>query len=141
MGRGYWLPPQHDNLTASDGFYIDSSAVYADGISAGWNKLLDSVSEKLIFKEKTFDKFCNWKTCGLGQSYFVLLCNRHVEVIAEDADGYVAVYAIIPETCEAPGFAKRSFPRYLALLKETLTELYPGAVSKRLNSQHIKRVG
>ena len=28
MGRGYWLPPQHDNLTASDGFYVDSSAVY-----------------------------------------------------------------------------------------------------------------
>lgn len=28
MGRGYWLPPQHDKLTASDGFYVDSSAVY-----------------------------------------------------------------------------------------------------------------
>ena len=141
MGRGYWLPPQHDNLTASDGFYVDSSAVYGSDISAGWDKLLDSVSKRLIFKEKTFNKFCNWKSCGLGQNYFVLLYNRHVEIIVEDADGYVAVYAIIPDTCETPGFAKRSFPRYLTMLKETLTELYPGAVSKRINSQHIKKVG
>ena len=77
----------------------------------------------------------------MGQDYFVLLYNRHIEIIVEDADGYVAIYAIIPDTCEAPGFAKRSFPRYLAMLKETLTELYPGAVSKRINSQHIKKVG
>ena len=141
MGRGYWLPPQHDKLTASDGFYIDSSAVYENDISAGWNKLLNNVTKKLIFKEKTFNKFCNWKSCGLGQNYFVLLYNRHVEIIVEDADGYVAVYAIIPDTCEAPGFAKRSFPRYLTMLKETLTELYPGAVSKMINSQHINKVG
>ena len=141
MGRGYWLPPGHDKLVASDGFYIDSSAVYENDISAGWNKLLDTVSKRLIFKEKTFNKFCNWKSCGLGQNYFVLLYNRHVEIIVEDADGYVAIYAIIPEDSKAPGFAKRSFPRYLAMLKETLTELYPGAVSKRINSQHIKKVG
>ena len=140
MGRGYWLPPQHDKLTASDGFYIDSSAVYENDISAGWDKLLDSVSKKLIFKEKTFNKLCDWKSCGLGQNYFGLLHNRHVEIIAEDADGYVAVYVIIPDSCEAPGFAKRSFPRYLAMLKETLTELYPGAVYNRINSQHIKKV-
>ncbi len=141
MVRGYWLPPRHDELVASDGFYVDSSAVYADDISAGWDRLLESLSKRLIFKEKTFHKFCNWKSCGLGQNYFVVLYNRHVEIIAEDADRYVAVYAIIPEDCEAPGFAKRSFPRYLTMLKETLTELYPGAVSKRINSQHIKKVG
>lgn len=141
MGRGYWLPPRHEQLTASDGYYIDSSAVYGDDISAGWDKLLESVSKRLMFKEKSFNKYCNWKSCGLGQDYFVLLCNRHIEIIVEDADGYVAVYAIIPETCEAPGFAKRSFSRYLGMLKETLIELYPGAVSKRINSQHIKKVG
>ena len=70
-----------------------------------------------------------------------MLNNRHVEIIVEDADSYVAVYVIVPEDCAAPGFAKRSFPRYLAMLKETLTELYPGAISKRINSQHIKKVG
>lgn len=141
MGRGYWLPPRHDKLIASDGFYVDSSAVYDTDISAGWDKLLDNVSKSLMFKDKTFNKFCNWKSCGLGQNYFVLLYNRHVEIIVEDADGYIAVYAIIPEDCEAPGFAKRSFHRYLNMLKETLTELYPGAVSQRINSQHIKKVG
>lgn len=141
MGRGYWLPPNHDNLIASDGFYIESSAVYGNDISAGWDRLLDSVSKKMMFKERTFNKFCNWKSCGLGQSYFVMLNNRHVEIIVEDADSYVAVYVIVPEDCAAPGFAKRSFPRYLAMLKETLTELYPGAISKRINSQHIKKVG
>ena len=46
MGRGYWLPPQHDNLTASDGFYIDSSAVYADGINCWIPYRKGSFSEK-----------------------------------------------------------------------------------------------
>lgn len=141
MGRGYWLPPCQELLIASDGFYVDSSAVYGDDISAGWDRLLDSVSKRLIFKEKTLNRICDWRSCGLGQNYFVLLCNSQVEIIAEDADGYVAVYAIVPGSLDAPGIARRAFPRYVALLKDTLTELYPGAVSKRINSQHIQKVG
>lgn len=141
MGRGYWLPPDHEMLAAFDGFYVDSSAVYTDSISAGWERFLDQLSKVLMLKERSFKKFCNWRSCGLGQSYFVLLYNRHIEIILEDADRYIAVYAIIPRDCKVPGFAKRSFPRYLKILKEALTELYPGAVFKRINSQHIKKVG
>lgn len=141
MGRGYWLPPNHKALVASDGFYVESDAVYGDDLAVGWEIFLDGVCRKLKIRERTFQKVCEWKSCGIGQSRFVLLQNRHVDIIAEDADGYVAVYAIIPEDNVAPGFAKRSYPRYLAMLKEILTELYPGAVFKRLNSQHLQQVG
>lgn len=141
MGRGYWLPPNHDELVASDGFYIEADRVYGDDISTGWDNFLKMLCRKLKFKDNTFQEVCEWESCGMGQSRFVLLKNRHVDIIAEDADGYVAVYAIISEDNVAPGFAKRSFPRYLAMLKEMLTELYPGAVFKRRNSQHLQKVG
>lgn len=141
MGRGYWLPPQHDELAASDGFFLDGKAVYTDEPNADWEKFLESLCRKLTFQEKTFKKLCNWKACGMGQSYFVLVHNKQVEIIAEDTDGYIAVYAIIPEDCEAPGFAKRSFPKYITLLFNTLTEMYPGAVYKRTNSRKLTLVG
>lgn len=141
MGRGYWLPPRKEHLTAYDGFYLDSNTVYGNDISAGWDKLLHSLSIKLMYKEKSFIQYCNWKSCGLGQSYFILLYNKHIEIIVEDVDEYIAVYAIIPEDCPTPGFAKRSFPKYITLLKDALTNLYPGAVSKRINSQRIRKVG
>ncbi len=141
MGRGYWLPPRNEELAASDGFFIDGTAVYTENTTESWEKFLESLCQKLSFRERTLERFCNWKSCGLGQNYFVLLYNRQVEIIAEDADGFIAVYVIIPEDCEAPGFAKRSFPKYVSMLKDTLTELYPGAVSKRINSRQLKAVG
>lgn len=141
MGRGYWLPPNHADLVESDGFYIEADSVYGNDIDTGWENFLTQVCNKLKIKEVTFKKVCEWKSCGMGQSRFVLVRNRHVDIIAEDSDGYVAVYAIIPEDNAAPGFAKRSFPRYLAMLKEILTELYPGAVFKRQNYRDLQKVG
>lgn len=141
MGRGYWIPENHDRLAACDGFYIDSRAAYAKGITEGWERFLDRLSKRLCFRERTFRRVCGWKAGGFGQSYFVLVENRHVEIIAEDVDGYIAVYVLIPEECPKQGMAKRSFPKYLAMLQESLTELYPGSIYKRLNSQHIKAVG
>ncbi len=141
MGRGYWLPPSCENLAAYDGFYIDSSAVYTDNLEQDWNKLLNTLSVKMSYRDKTLKKACCWKSCGAGQSRFVVLQNRHVDIIAEDADDYIAVYAVIPEDCECPGFAKRSFPQYISLLQAVLTDMYPGSVRKRLNSQHTKAVG
>ena len=67
--------------------------------------------------------------------------NQEVEVIAEDDDGYVAVFVIIPENCQEPEKIKRIFPRYVTLLRTALCELYPGYIRKRVNSQHIKTVG
>lgn len=141
MGRGYWLPPSYENLAACDGFYIDAGAVYTDNPYDDWEKFINTLSFKLSYREKTLKKICAWKPCGAGQSRFVVLQNRHVDIIADDADGYVAVYVIIPEDCEHPGFAKRSFPQYLSLLQTVLTEMYPGSIRKRLNSQHTKAVG
>ena len=72
----------------------------------------------------------------MGQNYFVLLCNSQVEIIAEDADGYVAVYAIVPGSVDAPGIARRAFPRYVALLKDTLTGLIDSRYAGRIYRQN-----
>lgn len=64
MGRGYWLPPQHDELAASDGFFLDGKAVYTDEPNADWEKFLESLCRKLTFQDNTFKKLCNWKVCG-----------------------------------------------------------------------------
>lgn len=141
MGRGYWLPPSCENLAAYGGFYIDSSAVYTDNLDQDWENLLNMLCVKMTYREKTLQRVCCWKSCGAGQSRFVVLQNRHVDIIAEDDDGYIAVYAVIPEDCECPGFAKRSFPQYVSLLQTVLTDMYPGSIRKRLNSQHTKAVG
>jgi len=140
MGRGYWLPPRHEHLAACDGFYIDSNAVYANGIDEGWYRLLEVLCKKITYHENSFEKLCCWKTCDIGQNYFVLLRNRHVEIIAEDIDGFVAVYVLVPEESHTPGMAKRAFPRYLMLLKTCLVDMFPGQIYKRINSQKIKSV-
>ena len=141
MGRGYWLPPADENLAACDGFYIEAEAVYTGDPYDDWEKFINTLSVKLSYREKTLEKICAWKPCGAGQSRYVVLRNRHVDIIADDADGYVAVYAVIPEDCEYPGFAKRSFPQYVSLLQKVLTDMYPGSIRKRINSQHIQAVG
>lgn len=142
MGRGYWLPPRAKELAACDGFYIDSDAVYTSGnTTADWNSFLNTLCKQLTFHERTFEQLCEWKPCDAGQSRFVVLQNRHADIVMEDCEDYVAVFLLIPEDCAAPGFAKRSFPRYLNILQNCLTELYPGSISKRLNSQHIQAVG
>lgn len=141
MGRGYWLPPAHENLPAYDGFYIDSNAVYKENLDQDWENLLNKLCIKMAYHEKTLRRICDWRTCSAGQSRFVILQNRHVDIIAEDDDGYIAVYVIIPEDCECPGFAKRSFPQYVSLLKAVLIDMYPGSILKRINSQHTKAIG
>ena len=141
MGRGYWLPPRAKDLAACDGFYIDSGAVYTGELEQDWNRFLELLCKKLRFHERTLQRVCEWKPCAAGQSRFVVLQNRHVDIVCEDADDFVAVYVLIPEDCEAPGFAKRSFKRYLEILQTVLTDLYPGSVCKRINSQHVRPVG
>lgn len=141
MGRGYWLPPQSENLAACDGFYVDSKAVYTMNPDAEWEAFLEKLAQRLIEKEHTLRKVQRWQSCDAGQCRFVVLQNRSFDIIAEDVDDYIAVYVIIPEDCPTPGYAKRSFGRYMELLKEVLTELYPGSVRKRVNSQRTKAVG
>ena len=141
MGRGYWLPPSAENLVACDGFYIDAAAIYTTDPYGDWGKFLNTLCVKLSYREKTLQRICAWKACSAGQRRFVVLQNHHVDIVADDACGYVAVYVIIPEDCQHPGFAKRSFPYYVSLLKKVLIDMYPGSIKKRLNSQHTKSVG
>lgn len=141
MGRGYWLPPQSENLAACDGFYIDTKAVYIKDPDTDWPDFLDALSRQMIIKERTLRKVQRWKSCDAGQCRFVVLQNRSFDIIAEDVDDYIAVYVIIPEDCPTPGYAQRSFKRYVEMLKEVLTALYPGSVCKRVNSQRTKAVG
>lgn len=141
MGRGYWLPPSCETLIAYDGFYIDSNAVYTDSLELGWNDFINTLCKKMSFYDKTLEKQCSWKSCGVGQSRFVILKNRHIDIIAEDVDDYIAVYAVIAEDCICPGFAKRSFPKYISILQTVLTNMYPGNIRKRINSQRTKAVG
>ena len=142
MGRGYWLPPGAENLYAYDGFYVDTAAVYSDtDIESGWQRFLDNVCGGLTKRDVSYKKVCNWMPCDLGQSRFVLLESDYNQVIAEEADGYIAVYVIIPENKRPTAIAKRLLTVSVINLRDTLLKLYPGAISKRKNSQHIEKVG
>ena len=142
MGRGYWLPPGHEKLKYFDGFYVDCAAVYTDSdIETGWQLFLDNVCNKLAHKNPNYKRICEWVPCNLGQSRFVLMENDYIEIIAEEADGYIAVYAIVPETKKNITSTNRHFQTAVKELKDILLELYPGNISRRLNSQHIEIVG
>ncbi|MBQ7725787.1 MAG: hypothetical protein IJT66_01440 [Clostridia bacterium] len=141
MGRGYWLPPGAENLPLYDGFYVDSAAVYTGGdVTADWQAFLNEICSAMQRRDGSLQRLCEWVPCDLGQSRFVLLQNEAVQIIAEDADGYIAVYAIVPENCVSKR-AQRVFQNTLQKLRCVLTGLYPGFVSRRLNSQHIEKVG
>ena len=142
MGRGFWLPPGAEHMLFCDGFYVDGSAVYTGKeLSNDWQMFLNKVCAAMTDIDRSFQRRCDWVSCDLGQSRFVLLQNDLVEIIGEDADGYVAVYVTVPKTCKEKAAAKRIFPTVLGNLRAVLVKLYPGAVSRRLNSQHTERVG
>ena len=141
MERGYWVPPGAEKLAACDGFYVDSKVVYQRDAEKGWEHFLEQLCKKLFFYERSLVKLCEWRSNGSGIKRFVVVRNQYVDIIAEDIESYLAIYVLIPEDCSTPWYAKRSFPRYVSILKSVLTELYPGNVSKRLNSQHIQAVG
>ena len=141
MERGYWLPPNHKDLAAYAGYYVGASAVYnSSSIDQDWEHFLAGLCNQIHMRDHTLRKICDWMPCSAGQSRFVVLQNSHVDIIAEDADGYIAVYVIVPERCEAPGYAKRLFPHYMQLLEDTLKTLYPGYIRRRINSQLTETV-
>ncbi len=141
MGRGYWYPPNGENLAACDGFLIDSRAVYKTEIENDWNAFLNTVCEGMKRYNPELETVNSWKSVDVGESRYVLLTDGFVQVIAEDTDGYVAAFVIIPETTSNKEKAKRIFGRYYSDLKNLLVKNYPGFVKKRLNSQHLEDVG
>ena len=141
MGRGHWTPPCAEACAACDGFYVDCDAVYKGDVETGWEEFLTRFCRRMSGKDHSLQRVCDWKNYSIGENLFVVVQNHQIEIVAEESDGLLAVYALIPEGCPKPGMAKRSFPRYLEQVYSTLTELYPGSVRKRINSQHIRLVG
>ena len=141
MGRGYWYPPGAENLTACDGFLVDSRAVYKDEIGNDWDAFLNTVCEGLKRYNPELETVKNWQSVDAGEARYVLLTDGFVQIIAEDTDGYVAAFVIIPENTRGETKAKRLFGRYYSDLKTLLVNNYPGFVKKRLNSQHLEDVG
>ena len=141
MGRGYWYPPNGENLVACDGFLVDSRAIYKTEIVNDWNAFLDTVCSGLKRYHPVLQIVKSWKSVDAGVSRFVLLTDGLIEVIADDTDGYVAVFVIIPENSVNKGKATQIFGRYYLDLKALLVKNYPGFVKKRLNSQHLEDVG
>lgn len=135
MGRGYWLPPGADKLAACDGFYIQGDAIYKSDFSKDWDTFLQNLCNGLCFKDRSFLKICAWETCGFAENRFVVLKNKYIDIVADDSDGDIAVYALIPENCRMKKTALKVFPEYLSVLKTVLTELYPNKVYRRKNAR------
>lgn len=138
IDRGYWIPPCSDQFPACDGFYVKSDAVFTETSEEEWDTFLNNVCKRMCYKEQSLHKVCAWKNYCTGQSLLLILQNRHVDIIAEALDDYIAIYILIPRDCAMPGMAKRSFSKYLNALRESLIELYPGKIRKRINSQRTK---
>jgi len=140
--RGNYLPDGHERMAACNGFYVDNEAIYVSkDIEADWNRLTGQICEKMMVDCPDLEKFNAWRPCEMGQSRYALLSNRFVDLIVETEDGYSAFYLIIPENCEQTAAAKRKFPRYLVVLRQVLTALYPGHVRKRKNAWESLFVG
>lgn len=111
MDRGYWLPPGYRKMAAYGGYYIQADAVYTSAdIDADWDAFLKKCCAALLYSIPSMQKVCKWVTDGTSR--FVLTADALVEIIAEDNEDYVAVYAIVPVSCAKPKAAKRHFPQW-----------------------------
>ena len=141
MARGYWLPPNSENLIAYEGFYVSSDALNIQDTEIRWNVFLEQVSNELQHKENSFKVKKEWKTVDGGQSRFVLMCDNCVDVVAEESRGYYAIYVLIPENCMVPNLAKSQFWKYKLYLKNSLLKLYPGFIKQRKNYRQLIDIG
>ena len=141
MGRGYLVPNGAEDLVAFDCFYIDREAVYTgDNEYDDWSRFVEYCTEQLIIAVPSFHPVMTWTAHKTGQKRFVLVQNRYVDVTADEADDYVAVFVVIPEDCESPGQVKRTFSHYTEQLESVLKTKYPGRVTHRINSREAQRV-
>ncbi len=140
--RGYYQPPGHENLAGCDGFYVDNSVLYQSGdIESDWAALTARFCESMTAACPDLRVVNAWKSRDLGQSRYVLLSNRYLDIMLETQDDYTAFYAIIPEDCDCVPMAKRVFRSYVNALRRVLTGLYPGHVRKRKNAWECLFVG
>ena len=141
MARGYWQPPNSENLIACEGYYIPFKALNIQDTEIRWNSFLEQVSNELQHKENSLKVKKEWKTVDGEQSRFVILSDNCVDIVAEESRGYYAIYVLIPENCLVPNLAKHYFWKYKLDLKKTLIELYPGNVKQRKNYRELVDIG
>lgn len=141
MARGYWQPPNCENLIACDGYFVDANAIPEMDEEKSWDSFLELVSKALLQKENTLKFKKEWKSVDREQSRFVLVCDNCVDVVAEETKGYYAIYVLVPEDCMVPNLAKQSFWKYKLSLKQTLIELFPGCVKARKNYRQLIDIG
>ena len=140
--RGYYLPPNHEQFADCDGFYVDNSVLYTSGDEEkDWAMLTEQFCRTMMKACPELALFNAWKPCELGQSRYVLVQNQYVDIMLETEDGYTAIFAIIPENCRYVSAAKQKFKLYVHILKQVLTELYPGHIRKRKNAWECLLVG
>ena len=141
MARGYWQPPNSENLIACEGFYVSLEALKVEDTEIRWNKFLEQVSNELQNNEMPLKIKKVWKKIDGGQSRFVLMCDNCVDIVAEETKGYYAIYALIPEDCIVPNLAKAQFWKYKLYLKNSLLKLYPGFIKQRKNYRQLIDIG
>lgn len=141
MARGYWQPPNSENLIACEGYYIPFNALNIEDTEMRWNSFLEQVSNELQHKENSLKVKKEWKTVDGGQSRFVILSDNCVDVVADESEEHYALYVIIPEDCMVPNLAKQLFWKYKSDLKNTLIELFPGNVKQRKNYRDLVDIG
>ena len=141
MPRGYWQPPNSENLIACEGYYIPFKALNIQDTEIRWNSFLEQVSNELQHKENSLKVKKEWKTVDGEQSRFVILSDNCVDIVAEESRGYYAIYVLIPENCLVPNLAKSQFWKYKLYLKNSLLKLYPGFIKQRKNYRQLIDIG
>lgn len=141
MERGYWQPPNADFLPACKGFFVTGKAVYTGpNIETDWERFLELLSSNLPRYIPSLKKVGKWQHKGVGQSRFVLLSDEYADIVVEDIDEYIAVFALIPEDCHHVKAATDRFFQYVSALRRLLTYAYPSCVFQRINSQIIRPI-
>lgn len=137
--RGYWLPQGFEKLFVYDGFFIKSTGIYiGHNAEKDWNIFLDSLNAEIKKHLPEFSIVNAWKTYK-GIMRYVVAQSDNFQIIADDLDGYVTVYLIVPEKL---GKCKRTdlFKDTLNTLRKILIRYYPNDLYHRKNYRELKKV-
>ena len=133
--RGYWLPPGYKKLSAYDGFFIKSDAVFlSDNPTKDWDCFLHKIKSAFLSTFTEFKVIQQWRTVADNQNIYVILDNGAVMLITDDADGYIAVYLISTDK-KTPDITP-----FRTALQHILCKYYPQSVYKRVSYRELKKI-
>ena len=141
MGHRYWMPENHENLAACEGFYIENKIFF--GMDIPNTKQWDKSIAELVTKLKRFipgmDTVNDWKS-NSGIHRYILLCNDSAEIILGEDEHYASIFLIILESRDDDTKAKREFKSILESLRNYLMHKYPNEVYRRKNTWNLELV-